>query len=120
METEKTETTETTTFEAKPVIPWLDKQLLQDRRIVMAPPPANAIIDPANPDATKPRAQVVDENIMQDFKTFVLTANNRPIDFQVMQIMLAIKQLMDVCEKQQILIESINAMLKAEQKVLNS
>jgi hypothetical protein len=99
--------------EKQPIIPWLDKQMLEDRKLKLIP---FAIVDLENPDQPH-RHELVTEKILLDFKTFVLNADNRPIDFQVLQIMLAIKMLMDVCEKQQILIESINAMLKHENQV---
>jgi len=75
------------------MIPWLEKQNLFDK---------------------KDGREII---IEKDFKSFVLESSGRPIDFQIYQMMFAIKQLMEVCEKQQILIESINAMLKHENQV---
>lgn len=99
--TQELHTQKTTT---PPAIPWLDTVSLRDRKIVVA----------AGEDGVDAKHTVVDEEKNQDFKTFVLTADNRPIDFQVMQMMLSLKHLMDVCEKQQVAIESLQAALRNE------
>lgn len=58
--------------------------------------------------------RVIDSQVMIDFKTHVLTADKRPIDFQIFQMMNALRMLMDVCEKQQKQIDSL--ILKTDNK----
>lgn len=90
---EPTQQTEKTESNTQPIIEWTEKKMYRDRK---------AIQQTIGSDRT-----ILEENILIDFKTFVLTANERPIDFQVMQMMLAIKMLMDTCEKQQLLIDAL-------------
>lgn len=92
------------------IIPWLDKVTLQERKLVVIPE--------GSPDGTAPHFK--NEIVTRDFKSFLLDAHNRPIDFQVEQMMLSLMQLMDVCEKQQIIIESIHAMLRDDQKIFKA
>ena len=51
--------------------------------------------------------RVISSEIMTDFKSHVLSAEKRPIDFQIFQMMHALRMLMDVCENQQKQIDSL-------------
>lgn len=87
-----------------PEMPWLKKTLYNEQRVVEA-----LALNEAGQQIPTGKTIIKNEQVMTDFKTHVLQADRRPMDFQMIQIMGALDMLMTVCESQQKQIDSLTS-----------